>query len=337
MSPDNDRATRPSPCGVTVRYPSPTTACDGTGHTTPTTTGGNAGGRMARHIVVAIVVAGLIPPVALTAGGSASDLRTASRAVMWLATIRTSGLPASQQADIITALRVSGATVTSLSSRLAALARAAPAYADTAGGAAKVAIGVVAGGGNPARLGGTDYIARINRHLTRGRFGETAFDQALSMIALHTAGRSIPPAAVVLLRARTSGAGWSFALDPTDAPDVDSTAISVVALRAAGTPATNATIRTAMAWIASQRTAGGWSTTRGEAPSANTTALVARAEIATGRSPAVALRFIRGLQQPSGAIRYTRSVAENRVFATVDSVPPLMGVSLANGLRASHP
>jgi hypothetical protein len=106
-----------------------------------------------------------------------------------------------------------------------------------------------------------------------------------------------------------------------------------VALVAAGKPCTAAPIRRARAWLAGQRRGGGWTAYPGSAPSANSTALVARADIACGASGAGALRLIRSLQQRSGAIAYTRAQPESRLLATSESVPPLAGVSLARGLR----
>ena len=62
----------------------------------------------------------------------------------------------------------------------------------------------VAAGGDPARLGGVDYVARIRARYASGRYGATAFDQALSILGLRAAGRPVPRAAI---RATFAGRG----------------------------------------------------------------------------------------------------------------------------------
>lgn len=242
-------------------------------------------------------------------------------------------MPAGQQADVLVAMRITGTPVRSLAPRLRALAQAAPGYADAAGPTAKVVLGAVAAGGNPRRLGGTDYLARLGSQSSGGRYGRTAFDQGLSMIALRAATGRVPQAAVATLLGARSGPGWTLGLTDGGEPDVDSTALSVVALRAAGQSCGAPAIREARAWLASQRTGGGWTAYAGSPPSANSTALVARAEISCGSPAAPALSLLRSLQQRSGAIRFTRAEPESRLLATTESVPPLAGVSLARGLR----
>ncbi len=281
---------------------------------------------------VVILGAALAAPAGL--GATTADQVAAQRAATWLGGEQPSSMPAGPQADIMVALRLTGTRAATLAPRLQALADAAPAYADTAGATAKVVLGTLAADGNPSRLGGVNYLARLRSDSTpAGRYGRTAFDHGLAMIALRAATGSVPPRAATVLAGLRSGPGWNLGLTRGGVPDVDSTALSVVALRAAGRPCSSAAIRQARAWLASQRTAGGWTAYPGSPPSANSTALVARAEIACGASAAPALSVIRALQQRSGAIRFTRTEPESRLLATTESVPPLVGVSLAGGLR----
>ena len=110
--------------------------------------------------------------------------------------------------------------------------------------------------------------------------------------------------------------------------------MAVVALRAARVPASDPAIRDALTWLESQRANAGWTLFSGGAPSTDSTALVARAQVAAGVSADVGLTFIRRLAEPSGAIANTRAAPESRLLATIASVPPLTGISLANGFRA---
>ena len=281
---------------------------------------------------VAVVVA-LVAAAAAALGANGANGAVAIKASAWLTRQQVSAMPAGQQADIITSRRLTGASPASLRPALAALAPRAAAYASTPGAMAKIVIAQRAAGASGA-LGGHDYVAQIERSAVGGRYGRTAFDQCLSMVALRVAGRPIPAAAVTVLTDARSDTGWSFTLTSSEQPDVDSTSMAVIALRAARVPASNPAIQDALAWLAGARSGAGWTAFSGSAPSADSTALVARAQVAAGVSPAVGLAFIRGLAEPSGAIANTRAVPESRLLATIASVPPLTGISLANGFRA---
>jgi hypothetical protein len=287
--------------------------------------------RHALAITAALTVAVALAPLAGAA--TTADARIAGNASAWLASRPVASMPPGQQADIITNRRLTGASAASLRPALARLAPRAAAYATTPGAIAKVVIAQrAAGAAGP--LAGRDYLAALTSSQRQGRYGDTTFDQALSMIALRVAGRSIPPAAVRTLTDARAGAGWAFSLSPTDEPDVDSTSMAVIALRAARVPASSATITGALAWLRAHRSGAGWTLFDGASPSVDSTALVARAQVAAGASPAAANAFIRGLAEPSGAIANTRAVPESRLLATIAAVPPLAGISLANGFRA---
>lgn len=266
------------------------------------------------------------------------DRTAATRAATWLARLPTARMPVGQQADIIVALRVAGARTTTLRPRLDRMARQAPSYARTPGAAAKIVMAAAAAGANPARLGRVDYVARMRRgRAAPGRFGTTAFDHGLAMIALRAAGRPVPRGAVTALRASRSGPGWNFDLDPGDPPDLDSTALSVIALRAAGVGRTNPVVRSATAWIVRARRAdGGWTSTPRTPTNANSTALATRALLAAGRHPTPSLRYLRSLQERSGAVRHARARPGSRVLATIDAVTPLAGASLAAGVAPAR-
>ncbi len=291
---------------------------------------------MTRRRAITVMLAGAVALVATAPAAlatSAADRAAASRASAWLARQPSGGMPAGQQADIITSLRIAGTSPAALRPALAALAPRAAAYATTDGARAKIVIAQAAAGRTGA-LAGHDYLAEIQQSSADGRYGSTAFDQALSMIALRVAGRPIPPSAVTTLRAARSGDGWSFSLSPSEDADPDSTSMAIIALRAARVPAGDPAIRAGLAWLGAHRTGAGWSAMTGAQPSADSTALVARAQVATGTSSGPALAFIRALQERSGAVANTRAVPESRLLATIASVPPLAGISLANGFRA---
>lgn len=258
----------------------------------------------------------------------------AGRATAWLVQQDVAAMPAGQQADIITSRRITGTPAASLRAALAALAPRAVAYATTAGARAKIAIAQAAAG-RPGALAGHDYLGEIASQAVDGRYGTTAFDQCLSMIALRVSGRAVPQAAVTaLLGARTDQGGWAFSMSPTATPDPDSTSMAVIALRAGGVAAGTPAVAGGVAWLGAHRTGGGWAGMTGAAPNADSTALAARAQLAAGGNASASVAFVRRLQQPTGAVANTRQVPESRLLATIAAVPALAGVSLANGFRA---
>ena len=261
------------------------------------------------------------------AGAATADAAAASRAAAWLSA-GTAGAPAGQQADAIVALRAAGRTRAALRPRAAALARVAPAYATTAGGAGKVAMAAVASGADPAAFGGVDYLRRVTGRYAAGRYGATAWDQALSILALRAAGRGVPPAAVRATFAARGSGGWSFDLTPRGRDSVDATAVVLEALAASGVRGSDARVAAAVRWMLAQRngrgglgTAGG-----GAATDANSTAGGVRALRATGRTPPASLRAaLRGLQDRDGSVRSTASDQGSRLLATNDALVALAG------------
>ncbi len=266
--------------------------------------------------------------VLLTPAGAIAqtDRQATQRGAAWLETLSIGTV--GQQADAIVALAAAGRSHASLQPRLTTMSAAASAYATTAGGAGKVVLATVAAGGNPRSLGGVDYIVRINGQYAEGRYGVTAYDQALAMLALRAAGESTPAAAITALRATRGKGGWGFALRRASPDDVSATGLTIEAMRAAGVSKTDAALRGATAWLTAQiNTRGGFGIDgRGRATEANATALVIRALSAMGRTPATATRrALRTLQETDGGFRFTAATKESRLLATVDAVLALSG------------
>jgi hypothetical protein len=269
--------------------------------------------------------------VALGAVGAHAAPPPAVRAAAWV-TGALAGVPAGQVADAVTGLAAAGRPRADLAPLLARLTRGAPAYARTAGAAAKVVIAAEAAGADAHRLGGVDYVARVRRGYAAGRFGETAFDQALSMVALTAAGETVPPAAVSAVRGGRRAGGWGFEMRTSRPDDCSSTALLVEALAAAGVRGRDPVMRSALAWLASRRNAeGGYSFAcrPGDPTEADTTAFVVRAYLAAGRRPPPAtVRALRALQRPDGHVAFTAASEGSALLATLDSLPALAGVAL---------
>lgn len=264
------------------------------------------------------------------AGAANADGRAAARAATWLAA-NSAGAPAGQVADAIVALRLAGRHPASLRGRLDSLGRTAPAYARTAGGAGKVALAAVAAGGDPRHLAGVDYIGRITARYAAGRYGATAYDQALSMLAVVAAGSRVPAAATRATLAARGRGGWSFDLTPGGRDAVDTTALVIESLAASGVPASHPGLRAAASWMLAQRNrSGGFASAgAGGATEANSTAGAIRALRALGRTPPSATRAtLRRLQDGDGSLRFTASAPGSRLIATIDALVALSGSTL---------
>lgn len=258
----------------------------------------------------------------------AGDRAAAAGAARWLTARPAGAMAPGQQADSITALRAAGRPVADLRGRLAVLLPSAPRYAVTAASAAKVVLAAVAADADPRRLGGVDYLARIDRSFADGRFGATAFDQALAMIALRSAGRAVPAGAVSALRATRGDGGWGFALRPSGPDSVDATALVLEAMAAARVPVRDRAVAGALAWVAAQRAPdGGFASAGGRRPAeANATAGVVRARCALGQGrDARAMHALRALRQGEGSVRFTRRNEGSTLLATLDALPALAG------------
>jgi hypothetical protein len=272
-----------------------------------------------------VLAAGALVATAGAASAATQDQRAAARAAAWLERTPVAA-PGGQVADTIVALRAAGRSRASVAPRLRVLARLAPRYATTAGGAAKVTLAAVAAGADPSRLRGRDYVRGITSRYARGRYGATAFDQALSLLALAAARRPVPRTAIRLTLAARGEGGWGFTLSPTARDSVDATGLMIEALRAVGVPARHAELRAAARWMVAQRnTRGGYASGgRGGDTQANPTSNAIRALRALGRPvPAGTRAELRRLQDRSGAVRFTRGRSGSALLATNDALVAL--------------
>jgi hypothetical protein len=235
-----------------------------------------------------------------------------------------------QAADTVVALRATGRLTRAEAVRRAAGLRGGIGeYATTAGATGKVILGLVAArAGSPRCAGRLD----LQRHLASfgraGRYGATIFDQTLGMLAMRALRAGPPPSTVrVLLAARGAG-GWNFNLTARGGrpDDVTSTAMAILAARAAGVPRSNGALRAGLRWMRGQRTAaGGFALGRRDRVEANSTALAIQAQRAMGRTDRRAATVLRSLQRSGGAFQYTRDDAGSRVLASTDAVVALSG------------
>jgi hypothetical protein len=175
-----------------------------------------------------------------------------------------------------------------------------------AGATAKAMLAAEVRGLNPARFGGANLPARLARLLTpSGRYSDhskygdysNAFSQSLAILALSRRGGA--PAIAVRFLAASECPNGGFPLDFAQQPCAsypDATAMDVQALLAAGWAGR---AQRGLRWLASvQQSDGGFITSPGAAPNANSTGLAGEALAAGGwlRRAAAARAFLIGLQ-----------------------------------------
>ena len=213
------------------------------------------------------------------------------------------------------------------------------------GDAGKVTLALVASGKNPRELGDVDLVAFIETRLNdNGQYGTIGAinDQALAMLALASARRTIPARAVdYLLSKQIEDGTWAWNGDLTAGSGDNNTAgMAVIALIAAGVPADHPQIAKTIAHFAEQQNEDGgfpyikpsaW----GSDSDANSTAVVMWALLAAGEDPAgidwkfegqdgtSALDKIVAFQNDSGAFRWQEAVADDNFMATVQAVVAL--------------
>lgn len=164
------------------------------------------------------------------------------------------------------------------------LAAQAASFSATAGGAAKLALGIATLRADPASFGGTDVLSAMQAgyDASTGQYGSDLFAQSqfiLSDVALH---RLVPAAAIAYLESlQKSDGGWEY--DPGAGTDTNTTALAVRALIAAGVTPADAHITNAISYFHSTQLAtGAWEYTSGAGADPDSTGMVIQALVAAG-------------------------------------------------------
>lgn len=213
------------------------------------------------------------------------------------------------------------------------------------GDLAKLVLAAIATGQNPRTLGGVDSVAKLEGMLdAQGKIGvadDTLVAHSLAVLALKSAQRPVPAAAVAYITAAQQESGaWSWDATAATAADTNTTAFAVQALIAAGQPAGSAPVSKALAYYkAIQNPDGGWPyenpSAYGTATDANSTAVTIQALIAAGQDPAGAawktaeggtpFAALKALQKENGAFAWQAAVPDDNLLATVQALPAIAG------------
>jgi energy-coupling factor transport system substrate-specific component len=185
-------------------------------------------------------------------------------------------------------------------------------------------------------VGRRDLVVELVRKRRRnGSFAGLVNQTAFAILALRAAGRpandrTIRAAAGWLAGQHNADGGFNFA-GRGGPSGIDDTAAAVQGLAAAGKRGTRTVARAAAFLAARQNADGGMPLSPGGASNAQSTAWAVQAFVAAGRDPARVRRrgarsllaYIRSLQAPSGAVRYSRTSSQSPVWVTAQALTGL--------------
>lgn len=298
-------------------------------------------------IGLALTLAFALNAQSATAAAGTKDKQAISKAVEWLgANVTVTRASGGELADLVVAFSAAkrvGVAIPMIDGQAATtffadkLAQKAPVYSvESAGATGKLGLAAVAAGLNPCAFGGVNVVGKLGiTYLGANGVGiygvRTSFNQALSMLAIKSAGSKIPQSAARALLAAQTKFGWGYHLKPALAADVESTALVIEALIAEHKTVGSAKsprLKRAWRFIAYQRNRdGGFGPGgKGDKTQANTTAYALRAADALGKNVPRAKAELRSLQGGDGGFNSSEAEAGSRVMATVEAIPALAGL-----------
>ncbi len=211
------------------------------------------------------------------------------------------------------------------------LATQAVSYSATAGGAAKLVVGIAMMNLDATSYGTIDPLAVMESkyNATTGKYGDDLFAQSLYMLAERALGRPVPPAAVTYTESlQGADGGW----DGTSFEDTNTTALVIRALIASGVASADAHIVNGLAYLKLSQQADGGFTFGGPGTSdPNSTAYCIQAIVAAGQSVDAAAWDKGGGKTPLSALKAFQDATTGAFqggfdvsLATYQGVPGLM-------------
>ncbi|MGQ9543862.1 MAG: prenyltransferase/squalene oxidase repeat-containing protein [Candidatus Bathyarchaeia archaeon] len=202
---------------------------------------------------------------------------------------------------------------------------------------AKFVLAIVAAGGNPRNVNGSDYVRRLEAKYMSGQFGDqsTHNDDFWAIMALISAGADpnsehIRNTITFIKSRQNSDGGWSWTIGGSS--DVDDTAAAILSLIAAGEPKNSPTIINGLNYLKSQLSPNGGFMFQGTANSASDSwaimALTAAGVdvegadwVKNGVSP---FDHLLSLQNPDGSFNWAEGQNPS-AWWTAYAVPALLG------------
>ncbi len=200
---------------------------------------------------------------------------------------------------------------------------------------------LVASNNDPRAFAGVDWVAILTgtQNATTGAYGTAFIRHPWIIMALHSAGETIPANALDYLLANQEANGGFGVNGLGSGSDTNTTAICLEALAAAGVVTSSTTVQQALAYLHTQQNSDGgfpwakpslWGT---DSDSSSTSwviqALIAAGEDQTGPAWTISgntpVTFLLGMQNASGAFGYQTSWADDNLMCTYQAIPALMG------------
>ncbi len=216
-------------------------------------------------------------------------------------------------------------------------------FSDFSGGSTgKIVLALTAANIDPRDFAGIDWVMTLNDQIsTTGQINTSdAFNQSLAILALTAVDEPILASSLTWLKDQQDSDGsWDDGFGTTQ--NADATAMSIMALTAAGLPAQDPVIVKALAFLnESQLAIGGWEYGPGYGENANSTGLVVQALSATGENFTIdsgpwvkdditPLAALLAWQNETGA--FQADFGQGRFddfFATVQAIPAATGKPL---------
>ncbi len=310
-----------------------------------------AGGLVGRPAAAALLALALAPAATSSPAASGWAPDSARRGAAYIVARQApSGAffradeAANAVAEEIAALAAAGVTGRPVERALAYVARHGPEDANRRGAyAGRIVMGIVAGGRNPRNFGGTDYVGRLSAfyspvtgsydNANPGEFPPSLYADALAALGMIAAGEPLEAGALGNFRSNVcADGGYGHARACAEGPDVDTTALVIAVLRAAGVPAGDSGVVSGRQYlIDAGNPDGGFGYAGGAQTNANSTALALSAIAALGEQPRAStwqqsrpsanpLDALLGLQEGAGGFRYTATNDAANDYATVQAV-----------------
>ncbi|MBJ7458321.1 MAG: terpene cyclase/mutase family protein [Thermoleophilaceae bacterium] len=293
------------------------------------------------YLLAALAAVTALMVGAAVAQAAKTDKGAVKNGVSWIRSTGLSQFPTGGtgfKADTLSALAAAKKIGVSVSKKttdrfIESVAEEATDYAGSAGATSKLILAATATGRNPRCFGPdgekSDLIAILNSdyNSSSGQYGKTSFDHALAMLGRRAAHEKIPSKAVNFAKSRRGQYGWNFAMSKSSGDDVESSALMIEALRAAGMSKNNGALKSAYKWITYQRNLdGGYNpeTPNGETQ-ADATAYAIRAFDTLGASTKAAKRALRALQKNGGSFRSSPSAGGS--YPTISTTNAVLALS----------
>lgn len=288
-------------------------------------------------MLAAVVVATLVGGTAAPAQGPDQE-HPAYRAAEWLNAQQlpdgrfTEGQPVDLAAETLTAMMISGVYGVAVKRTGDLIAAEGPARAaERAAYAARIAQALMVAGANPEAFEGTDYIALIEDAMDpiTGAYDEGMYAHALAAIAVAGVRGEIPQGSLRHIRVNACrDGGWGHELACASGPDVDTTGLVIVAMRATDVTSKDDQIQAALGFLRrAQNDDGGFAHTPGGVSNVNSTALaVAGADaarstrVASWRGDHSPISWLHEVQLDSGAFPFVAGQTRPNLYATVQAM-----------------